>query len=110
MDLITSPKARDIFRKCNKIIRASRTFLEERGFVEAETPMLHPMAGGAVARPFVIHHNALGMELYVRIAPELHLKRLPAGGFEEVFELNRNFRNGGISIRRSPEFIMYEFH
>ena len=106
VDLITNPKVRDIFRKRSKIIRTFRAFLEERGFVEVETPMLHPVAGGAAARPFITHHNALDMELYMRIAPELYLKRLLVGGFEKVFELNRKFRNEGISIRHNPEFNM----
>ena len=110
VDLITNPKVRDIFRKRSKIIRTFRAFLEERGFVEVETPMLHPVAGGAAARPFITHHNALDMELYMRIAPELYLKRLLVGGFERVFELNRNFRNEGISIRHNPEFTMCEFY
>ena len=110
VDLITNPKVRDIFRKRSKIIRTFRAFLEERGFVEVETPMLHPVAGGAAARPFITHHNALDMELYMRIAPELYLKRLLVGGFEKVFELNRNFRNEGISIRHNPEFTMCEFY
>ena len=78
--------------------------------MEVETPMLHPVAGGAAARPFITHHNALDMELYMRIAPELYLKRLLVGGFEKVFELNRNFRNEGISIRHNPEFTMCEFY
>ncbi len=110
VDLIVNPRVRDIFRKRSKIIREFRAFLEERGFVEVETPMLHPVAGGAAARPFITHHNALDMQLYMRIAPELYLKRLLVGGFEKVFELNRNFRNEGISVRHNPEFTMCEFY
>ncbi|MEG2140189.1 MAG: lysine--tRNA ligase [Bilophila sp.] len=110
VDLIMNPKVRDIFRKRSKIIREFRAFLEERGFVEVETPMLQPVAGGAAAKPFITHHNALDMQLYMRIAPELYLKRLLVGGFEKVFEINRNFRNEGISVRHNPEFTMCEFY
>lgn len=110
LDLIVNPKVREIFRKRSKIIREFRWFLETRGFVEVETPMLHPIAGGAAARPFITHHNALDMQLYMRIAPELYLKRLLVGGFEKVFEINRNFRNEGISVRHNPEFTMCEFY
>lgn len=110
VDLIVNPKVRDIFRKRSKIIREFRAFLEERGFVEVETPMLQPVAGGAAARPFITQHNALDMQLYMRIAPELYLKRLLVGGFEKVFEINRNFRNEGISVRHNPEFTMCEFY
>ncbi len=110
LDLIVNPRVRDIFRKRSKIIREFRWFLEDRGFVEVETPMLHPIAGGAAARPFTTHHNALDMQLYMRIAPELYLKRLLVGGFEKVFEINRNFRNEGISVRHNPEFTMCEFY
>ncbi len=110
VDLIVNPKVRDIFRKRSKIVHELRNFLEERGFVEVETPMMHPIAGGAAATPFVTHHNALDIDLYMRIAPELYLKRLLVGGFERVFELNRNFRNEGTSTRHNPEFTMCEFY
>ena len=110
VDLIVNPKVRDIFRKRSKIIREVRNFLEDRHFVEVETPMMHTIAGGAAALPFITHHNALDMDLFMRIAPELYLKRLIVGGFERVFELNRNFRNEGISTRHNPEFTMCEFY
>lgn len=110
LDLIVNPKVREIFRKRSRIIRELRSFMEESGFVEVETPMLHPIAGGATAKPFITHHNALDMQLYLRIAPELYLKRLIVGGFERVFEINRSFRNEGISIRHNPEFTMCEFY
>lgn len=110
VDLIVNPRVRDIFRKRSKIIREFRNFLEERGFVEVETPMLQPVAGGAAARPFITHHNALDIDLYMRIAPELYLKRLLVGGFERVFEINRNFRNEGTSTQHNPEFTMCEFY
>src|SRR5207244_7363930 len=90
--------------------RLLRRFFEERQFIEVETPMMQPIPGGAAARPFVTHHNALDMELFLRVAPELYLKRLLVGGFEKVFELNRNFRNEGISVRHNPEFTMLEFY
>ena len=93
-----------------KIIRYFRNYLESKGFTEVETPMMHPIAGGATARPFVTHHNALDMELFLRIAPELYLKRLLVGGFEKVFEINRSFRNEGISIKHNPEFTMMELY
>jgi len=92
------------------MIKVIRAFLDDRGFLEVETPMLQPLPGGATARPFVTHHNALGMDLYLRIAPELYLKRLLVGGFERVFEINRNFRNEGISTQHNPEFTMLEFY
>ncbi len=110
VDLIVNPKVRDIFRKRSKIIREFRSFLEDRGFVEVETPMMQPIAGGAAALPFITHHNALDIDLYMRIAPELYLKRLLVGGFERVFEINRNFRNEGVSTRHNPEFTMCEFY
>ncbi len=91
-------------------MQAIREFFVARGFLEVETPMMHPIPGGATARPFVTHHNALDIELYLRIAPELYLKRLVVGGFERVFEINRNFRNEGISTRHNPEFTMLEFY
>jgi lysyl-tRNA synthetase class 2 len=105
-----SEESRDTFRKRFKIIEEIRRFLNEHDFMEVETPMMHPVAGGATARPFVTHHNVLDMRLYLRIAPELYLKRLVVGGFERVFEINRNFRNEGISIKHNPEFTMLEFY
>ncbi len=108
VDLIANPEVRDVFLARFKIISAIRRFMESRGFLEVETPMLHPIPGGAAAKPFVTHHNALDMELYLRIAPELYLKRLLVGGFERVFEINRSFRNEGISIKHNPEFTMLE--
>ena len=110
LDLITDQESRTRFMVRSKMISGIRHFLESHGFVEVETPMLHPIPGGAVARPFVTHHNALHTELYLRIAPELYLKRLAIGGFERVYEINRNFRNEGISTRHNPEFTMLEFY
>src|SRR5260221_1079654 len=110
VDLITNPAARDVFAKRSQIVQAIREFFVQRGYLEVETPMMHPIPGGAAARPFVTHHNALDMELYLRIAPELYLKRLVVGGLEKVFEINRNFRNEGISTRHNPEFTMLEFY
>ena len=110
IDLIANPEVRDVFLTRFRIIASIRRFLESRGFLEVETPMLHPIPGGATARPFVTHHNALDMELYLRIAPELYLKRLLVGGFERVFEINRSFRNEGISVRHNPEFTMLEVY
>jgi lysyl-tRNA synthetase class 2 len=110
IDLITNPESRDVFVKRSKIVQAIREYYVGRGYLEVETPMMHPIPGGAAARPFVTHHNALDMELYLRIAPELYLKRLVVGGFEKVFEINRNFRNEGISTRHNPEFTMLEFY
>ncbi|MFO7607028.1 MAG: lysine--tRNA ligase [Desulfurivibrionaceae bacterium] len=110
LDLIVNPEVRDTFRKRVEIIRLIRDFLVNRGFMEVETPMMQPIAGGATAKPFKTHHNALGMDLYLRIAPELYLKRLLIGGFEKVFEINRNFRNEGLSTRHNPEFTMLEFY
>jgi lysyl-tRNA synthetase class 2 len=101
---------REVFERRSKVIREMRAFLDERGYIEVETPMLTPIASGAAARPFKTHHNALDIDLYARIAPELYLKRLLVGGFERVYELNRNFRNEGISIRHNPEFTMLEFY
>jgi lysyl-tRNA synthetase class 2 len=106
--LIANTESREVFRKRIAIVREIRRFLDERGFVEVETPMMQPIAGGAAAQPFKTHHNALGMDLYLRIAPELYLKRLLVAGFTKVFELNRNFRNEGISRRHNPEFTMLE--
>lgn len=108
LDLIASERSRDIFRKRSLMVTEIRHFLSERGFLEVETPMLHGVAGGAAAEPFKTHHKALNMELFLRIAPELHLKRLLVGGLHKVFELNRNFRNEGISRRHNPEFTMLE--
>ncbi len=110
VDLITNPTSRDVFVKRSQIVQAIREFFVARGYLEVETPMMHPIPGGAAARPFVTHHNALEMELFLRIAPELYLKRLVVGGLEKVFEINRNFRNEGISTRHNPEFTMLEFY
>jgi lysyl-tRNA synthetase, class II len=110
LDLISDAESRERFYKRFKIVRAMRSFFDAYGFVEVETPMLHPIPGGAAARPFVTHHNALDTQLYLRIAPELYLKRLVVGGFERVYEINRNFRNEGISTRHNPEFTMVEFY
>ncbi|MGB4503535.1 MAG: lysine--tRNA ligase [Syntrophaceticus sp.] len=110
LDLIVNPEVKDVFLKRIEIIRAIRHYLEKRGFLEVETPMMQPVAGGAAARPFITHHNALDMDLYLRIAPELYLKRLLIGGFEKVFEINRNFRNEGISTKHNPEFTMLELY
>jgi len=110
VDLIVNPEVRQTFIKKSIIIKTIRDFLESQGFIEVETPMMHPIPGGATARPFKTHHNALGMDLYLRIAPELYLKRLLVGGYERVYELNRNFRNEGISTKHNPEFSMLEFY
>ena len=110
LDLITNPDAQRVFRTRSRILQSIREFFVARGYLEVETPMMHPIPGGAAARPFVTHHNALDMELYLRIAPELYLKRLVVGGLEKVFEINRNFRNEGISTRHNPEFTMIEFY
>jgi len=110
VDLIVSPGVRDLFLARTTIIRFLRSYMDERGFVEVETPMMHPIAGGAAAKPFITHHNALDMDLYLRVAPELYLKRLIVGGFERVYEINRNFRNEGISTKHNPEFTMMEFY
>ncbi|MET0440703.1 MAG: lysine--tRNA ligase [Casimicrobiaceae bacterium] len=110
VDLITNPASRDVFVKRSQIVQAIREFFVVRGYLEVETPMMHPIPGGAAARPFRTHHNALDMDLYLRIAPELYLKRLVVGGLEKVFEINRNFRNEGISTRHNPEFTMLEFY
>ena len=110
LDLIVNPEVRDTFRKRVEIIRLIREFLSNRGFMEVETPMMQPVPGGATAKPFRTHHNALDMDLYLRIAPELYLKRLLVGGFDKVFEINRNFRNEGLSTRHNPEFTMLEFY
>ena len=110
IDLMSSQESRELFVKRNKIIQSLRKNLESEGFLEVETPMMHPIPGGANARPFETHHNALDKKLYLRIAPELYLKRLLVGGFERVFEINRNFRNEGISTIHNPEFTMLEFY
>jgi len=110
VDLITNEESRRVFMIRSKTIQAIREFLVRHGYLEVETPMMHSIPGGASARPFVTHHNALDMQLFLRIAPELYLKRLVVGGFEKVFEINRNFRNEGISTRHNPEFTMLEFY
>lgn len=110
VDLIVNPEVKENFAKRGLIIKAVRDFLELKGFIEVETPMLHQIPGGAAARPFKTHHNALGIDLYLRIAPELYLKRLLVGGYERVYELNKNFRNEGISTKHNPEFSMLEFY
>ncbi|MGV8041573.1 MAG: lysine--tRNA ligase [Thermoanaerobaculaceae bacterium] len=110
LDLATNPESRRVFAARAATVREIRAFLEGRGFVEVETPMMQPIPGGATARPFVTHHNTLDLDLYLRIAPELYLKRLVVGGFERVFEINRNFRNEGISTQHNPEFTMLEFY
>ncbi len=110
VDLVANEQSREIFQKRIAMVREIRRFLEDRGFLEVETPMLQTVAGGAAAQPFSTHHKALGLDLYLRIAPELYLKRLMVGGFNKVFELNRNFRNEGISRRHNPEFTMLEIY
>ena len=108
--MIMNPEVRADFKKRSVIISTIRRFFEEKGFLEVETPMLHPIAGGANAKPFVTFHNALGVERYLRIAPELYLKRLVVGGFEAVYEMNRNFRNEGMDLTHNPEFTSIEFY
>lgn len=110
VDLIMNEQSRKVFEMRSKIVAGIRKYLIDRRFIEAETPMLHPIPGGATARPFTTHHNALDLQMYLRIAPELYLKRLVVGGFERVFEINRNFRNEGLSTRHNPEFTMIEFY
>ncbi|MET0917706.1 MAG: lysine--tRNA ligase [Burkholderiales bacterium] len=110
VDLITNAESRDVFVKRSQIVQAIREFFVARGYLEVETPMMHSIPGGAAARPFATHHNALDMQLFLRIAPELYLKKLVVGGMEKVFEINRNFRNEGISTRHNPEFTMLEFY
>lgn len=110
VDLITSEDTRATFIARSKVVSAIRNFMLQNEFLEVETPMLHPIPGGASAKPFITHHNALDMQMYMRIAPELYLKRLVVGGFERVFEINRNFRNEGLSVRHNPEFTMMEFY
>jgi lysyl-tRNA synthetase class 2 len=110
VDLIVTPESRDTFIKRSKLVQSIREFFVARGYLEVETPMMHPIPGGAAAKPFRTHHNALDMELFLRIAPELYLKKLVVGGLEKVFEINRNFRNEGMSTRHNPEFTMIEFY
>ncbi len=110
VDLVVNPDARAIFLLRSRLVNALRTFLDARGFLEVETPMMQPIPGGAIARPFKTHHNALDMDLYLRIAPELYLKRLLVGGLDRVYEINRNFRNEGVSTQHNPEFTMLEFY
>jgi lysyl-tRNA synthetase class 2 len=110
LDLIANPQSRQVFLLRSRLVERVRAFFNAREFIEVETPMMHPIPGGAAARPFVTHHNALDIDLYLRIAPELYLKRLLVGGFERVYEINRNFRNEGISVRHNPEFTMLEFY
>ncbi|MBI3269328.1 MAG: lysine--tRNA ligase [Planctomycetes bacterium] len=110
LDMIANPEVQDTFRRRIRILSQIRRYLDERAFLEVETPMMHPIPGGAAARPFITHHNTLDMELYLRIAPELYLKRLLVGGFERVYEINRNFRNEGIDTRHNPEFTMMEVY
>jgi lysyl-tRNA synthetase class 2 len=110
LDLIVNPDSRRVFEVRSRVLAAVRAFLNGRGYLEVETPMMQPIAGGALARPFVTHHNALDMRLFMRIAPELYLKRLTVGGIERVYEINRNFRNEGISTQHNPEFTMLEFY
>ena len=110
LDLLTNPESLEVFKTRAEIISNIRAFLLADDFIEVETPMMHPIPGGATARPFVTHHNSLNMDLFLRVAPELYLKRLVVGGFEKVFEINRNFRNEGLSTRHNPEFTMLEFY
>jgi lysyl-tRNA synthetase class 2 len=110
VDLFMNPEVREVFLKRARLVQSMRRFLDAQGFVEVETPMMQPIAGGAVAKPFITHHNTLDIDLYLRIAPELYLKRLTVGGFDRVYEINRNFRNEGISTRHNPEFTMLEFY
>src|SRR5207253_3025561 len=110
VDLIVNETSRNVFRTRARIIRYLRDFLDALGFLEVETPMMQPIPGGATARPFVTHHNALDLDMYLRIAPELYLKRLLVGGFERVYEINRNFRNEGVSTMHNPEFTTLEFY
>jgi lysyl-tRNA synthetase, class II len=110
VDLNMNPEVREVFIARSKVVKAIRSFLDARGYIEVETPMMQPIAGGAVARPFITHHNTLDIDLYLRIAPELYLKRLIVGGLDRVYEINRNFRNEGISTQHNPEFTMLEFY
>src|SRR3982075_280851 len=110
LDLIANEKSREVFVTRARIIQELRRFFDARGYIEVETPMMHPLPGGAAARPFVTHHNTLDIDLFLRIAPELYLKRLTVGGFDRVYEINRNFRNEGVSTQHNPEFTMLEFY
>ena len=110
VDLTMNPDVREVFIKRAKVVQSLRRFLDSNNFIEVETPMMHPIAGGAVAKPFTTHHNTLDIDLYLRIAPELYLKRLVVGGMDRVYEINRNFRNEGISTQHNPEFTMLEFY
>jgi lysyl-tRNA synthetase class 2 len=110
LDLIVNPEVKEVFIKRSQIIKEIRNYLDDKGFLEVETPMMQPIPGGATARPFITHHNALDMDLYLRVAPELYLKRLLIGGLEKVYEINRSFRNEGISTRHNPEFTMLEIY
>ena len=110
VDLVVNPHVREVFTVRSRIVKGLRDFLDARGFLEVETPMMQPIPGGATARPFVTHHNALDLDLYLRIAPELYLKRLVVGGLDRVYEINRNFRNEGVSTQHNPEFTMLEFY
>src|SRR5207244_2231234 len=110
LDLIANEKSRQVFETRARIVQELRKFFDARGYIEVETPMMHPIAGGAAARPSTTHHNTLDIDLYLRIAPELYLKRLLVGGLERVYEINRNFRNEGISTQHNPEFTMLEFY
>src|SRR4029077_5468343 len=110
VDLTMNPEVREVFIARSKVVKAIRAFLDARGYIEVETPMMQPIAGGAVARPFITHHNTLNIDLYLRIAPELYLKRLTVGGMDRVYEINRNFRNEGLGWRWNPEFTMLEYY
>lgn len=110
VDLIVNPHVKEVFLKRSKVVKAIRNFFDSRGFIEVDTPMMHQIPGGATARPFKTHHNALGIDLYLRIAPELYLKKLLVGGYDRIYELNKNFRNEGISTKHNPEFTMLEFY
>jgi len=110
IDMYANPKTMETFRQRSRIVSLIRRFMEKRNYLEVETPMMQVIPGGATARPFITHHNAMSMDMYLRVAPELYLKRLVVGGFERVFEINRNFRNEGLSTRHNPEFTMLEFY